>query len=94
MTDNITGARSAQNDLYINGLAEERRRTKSFFICGIGRRIRKSLDKFTKNIQLFFLNGDHFNNDFDILQILCPNCHSIQEGNAGANAGKYVKMGE
>ena len=26
---------------------------------------------------------------FNNLQILCPNCHSIQEGNSGANVGKY-----
>ena len=45
-------------------------------------------------LELHHKDGDHFNNDFDNLQILCPNCHSIQEGNAGANAGKYVKMGE
>ena len=45
-------------------------------------------------LELHHKDGDHFNNDFDNLQILCPNCHSIQEGNAGANAGKYIKMGE
>ena len=40
-------------------------------------------------LELHHKDCDHYNNDFDNLQILCPNCHSIQEGNAGANAGKY-----
>lgn len=40
-------------------------------------------------LELHHKDCNHFNNDFDNLQILCPNCHSIQEGNAGANVGKY-----
>ena len=40
-------------------------------------------------LELHHKNGNHFDNNIDNLQILCPNCHSIQEGNAGANAGKY-----
>ena len=43
-------------------------------------------------LQLHHKDGDHYNNNFDNLQILCPNCHSIQEGNAGANIGKYKKV--
>ena len=35
------------------------------------------------------INGNHYDNVFSNLQILCPNCHSIQKGNAGANAGNY-----
>ena len=42
-------------------------------------------------LELHHKDGNHFNNHFDNLQILCPNCHSIQEGNAGANIGKYTK---
>lgn len=45
-------------------------------------------------LELHHKDGNHFNNDFSNLQILCPNCHSIQEGNAGSNIGKYSKMGE
>ena len=30
-------------------------------------------------LELHHKNGDHYDNDFDNLQILCPNCHSIQE---------------
>ena len=40
-------------------------------------------------LELHHKDCNHFNNNFDNLQILCPNCHSIQEGNAGANVGKY-----
>ena len=45
-------------------------------------------------LELHHKDGDHFNNDFNNLQILCPNCHSIQEGNSGANAGKYAAVSE
>ena len=40
-------------------------------------------------LELHHKNGNHYDNDLDNLQILCPNCHSIQEGNSGANKGKY-----
>lgn len=42
-------------------------------------------------LELHHIDGNHYNNDFNNLQILCPNCHSIQEGNSGANVGKYQK---
>lgn len=45
-------------------------------------------------LELHHKDGNHYNNNFDNLQILCPNCHSIQEGNAGANIGKYIKKAE
>ena len=45
-------------------------------------------------LELHHKDGNHYNNDFDNLQILCPNCHSIQDGNAGANIGKYTKIAE
>lgn len=40
-------------------------------------------------LELHHKDNNHHNNSFDNLQILCPNCHSIQEGNSGANIGKY-----
>lgn len=43
-------------------------------------------------LELHHKDGNHYNNNFENLQILCPNCHSIQEGNAGANVGKYVAV--
>ena len=44
-------------------------------------------------LELHHKDNDHSNNEFDNLEILCPNCHSIQEGNSGANIGRY-NMGE
>ena len=43
-------------------------------------------------LELHHKNGNHNDNSFENLQVLCPNCHSIQEGNSGANIGKYERM--
>ena len=43
-------------------------------------------------LEIHHKDCNHFNNDLDNLQILCPNCHAIQPGNSGANMGNY--MGE
>ena len=40
-------------------------------------------------LELHHKDGDHFNNEIENLQILCPNCHAIQNGNSGANVGRY-----
>ena len=40
-------------------------------------------------LELHHKNGNHLDNSFENLTILCPNCHSIQEGNSGANVGNY-----
>ena len=40
-------------------------------------------------LELHHKDGNHHNNKLENLEILCPNCHSIQEGNSGANVGKY-----
>ena len=34
-------------------------------------------------LELHHIDGNHYNNEFSNLMILCPNCHSIQEGNSG-----------
>jgi RNase P subunit RPR2 len=36
-------------------------------------------------LELHHKNGKHYDNSLENLEILCPNCHSIQEGNSGAN---------
>lgn len=41
-------------------------------------------------LELHHKNGNHYDNSLENLQILCPNCHSIQEGNSGANKGRYT----
>lgn len=55
-------------------------------ICGIS-----IWDGVKLPLELHHKDGNHYNNDLNNLQILCPNCHSIQEGNSGANIGKYSK---
>lgn len=45
-------------------------------------------------LELHHKNGNHFDNNFDNLQILCPNCHAIQNGNSGANVGNYADVSE
>lgn len=35
-------------------------------------------------LELHHKDGNHYNNELSNLEILCPNCHSIQEGNNGA----------
>lgn len=42
-------------------------------------------------LELHHKDTNHYNNDLENLQILCPNCHSIQEGNSGAAIGTKVK---
>lgn len=45
-------------------------------------------------LELHHKNNNHFDNHFENLMILCPNCHSIQEGNSGANVGKYNTLND
>lgn len=56
-------------------------------LCGLIMWLNKKIP-----LELHHVDGNHFNNDIDNLQILCPNCHSIQPGNSGANVGKYNKI--
>ena len=41
-------------------------------------------------LELHHKNNNHHDNSLNNLQILCPNCHSIQEGNSGSNIGRYT----
>ena len=68
-------------------LIREGIKEKKCEICGASTWQEKELP-----LELHHIDGNHYNNDFNNLQILCPNCHSIQEGNAGANVGKYNKV--
>lgn len=43
-------------------------------------------------LELHHKDGNHYNNSFDNLQILCPNCHALQNGNSGSNIGTYTKI--
>lgn len=53
-------------------------------LCGISTWQGKKLP-----LELHHKNNNHFDNSLSNLIILCPNCHSIQEGNSGSNIGKY-----
>lgn len=66
--------------LYRDGLKE-----RKCELCGIGQWQGVDLP-----LELHHKDGDHYNNNLDNLIILCPNCHSIQEG----NSGKAVKNKE
>ena len=41
-------------------------------------------------LELHHIDCNHYNNELSNLMILCPNCHSIQEGNSGANIRKKI----
>ena len=45
-------------------------------------------------LELHHKDCNHYNNSLNNLQILCPNCHSIQEGNSGANVKKQAVVME
>lgn len=56
-------------------------------LCGISSWNEKPL-----TLQLHHIDGNHDNNSFDNLQLLCPNCHSQTDnycGSANATAAKY-----
>lgn len=65
--------------LFRDGLKEEKCE-----ICGLSEWYGVKLP-----LELHHKNCKHNDNTFENLQILCPNCHSIQEGNSGSNVGKY-----
>ena len=64
-----------KNKLIRDGVKEDRCE-----ICGITEWIGKKL-----TLQLHHKDGNHYNNRLDNLQILCPNCHSLQETNCIKN---------
>lgn len=68
-----------KDKLYRDGLKE-----KKCEICGL-----TEWQGVPLVLELHHKNCNHFDNSLDNLQILCPNCHSIQEGNNGSNRGKY-----
>lgn len=45
---------------------------------------------YTENLQLHHINGDHFDNRLENLQILCPNCHAKTDSYCGK--GKRTKI--
>ena len=40
-------------------------------------------------LELHHKDGNHYNNNLDNLEILCPNCHAQEPNNSGSNIGNY-----
>lgn len=74
-------ATTLKEKLFRDGLKEKRCE-----ICGL-----VEWQGFPLILELHHKNCNHFDNSLDNLQILCPNCHSIQVGNNGSNKGRYQK---
>lgn len=43
---------------------------------------------YTENLELHHINGDHYDNRLENLQILCPNCHAKTSNYRGRNSNK------
>ena len=43
---------------------------------------------YTENLELHHINGDHYDNRIENLQILCPNCHAKTDNYRGRNTSK------
>lgn len=43
---------------------------------------------YTNNLELHHINGDHYDNRLENLQILCPNCHAMTDNYCGRNSCK------
>ena len=56
-------------------------------ICGLSEWLGKDIP-----LELHHIDCNHYNNNFNNLQILCPNCHAQQSGNSGANTNYYQKI--
>ena len=84
--DNLHPISSAKlkEKLFRDGLKE-----KKCELCGVSEWFGVALP-----LELHHKNNKHMDNEYENLQILCPNCHSIQEGNSGANIGKYSNKDE
>lgn len=41
-------------------------------------------------LELEHKDGDHYNNEWDNFQLLCPNCHALTPTHSGKNRGKYT----
>lgn len=42
------------------------------------------------NLELHHIDGNHYNNNFDNLQILCPNCHSLTQNYRNKGKTKLI----
>lgn len=68
-----------------NRLIREGLKENKCEICGITEWNGKEL-----NMQLHHKNGNHNDNSFDNLQMLCPNCHAQTESYCGKSSNKHI----
>ena len=68
--------------LIIDGIKEEKCER-----CGLSEWFNEPL-----SLELHHIDGNHYNNDFSNLQILCPNCHSLTQNYRNKNISQKVKI--
>ena len=64
-------------------LVREGKKQNKCEICGLTSWYEKRLP-----LELHHKDGNHYNNELDNLQILCPNCHAVFAPNAGSSKNK------
>lgn len=45
-------------------------------------------------LELHHIDGNHFNNDFENIQLLCPNCHALTDSYCGKKNKKELKCSQ
>ena len=65
-------------------LLRDGRKDEQCELCGLSMWLGEKIP-----LELHHKNNNRFDNNFDNLQILCPNCHAVQPNNSGANIGEY-----
>lgn len=68
-------------------LFEEGLKEKKCEICGITEWMGKPAP-----LELDHIDGEHYNNEFENLRILCPNCHALTPTNSGKNRNKNTRQ--
>lgn len=67
-------------------LIREKIREKKCERCGLSSWLDEEL-----SLELHHIDGNHYNNNFDNLQILCPNCHSLTQNYRNKSNNKLVE---
>lgn len=84
LKSNYVSAHKLRLKLIRDGLKEHRCE-----ICNITEWMGKKVP-----LELDHIDGDHFNNSYHNLRIICPNCHAQTDTNSGKNVKKrFEKMG-
>ena len=78
--DHVSSSKLRQK-LIIDGIKKEKCER-----CGLSEWLGEPL-----SLELHHIDGNHYNNDFTNLQILCPNCHSLTQNFRNTNIVKKIK---